>query len=180
MRKLFDPLSLMWLAMACGLVAAPVVKAATSHASSINGGSACQLSIPTTVTGVRPKATGFRNESTTTGNFVICPISSGITPPGASTYTYLSMMVKSIDGDARDVTCTASIGETGYIGTTKYSSKTINIGDSGGFFQWSAADFGGVQGFTISGSAIASITCLLPPQMTILHTENTFDYDIGT
>src|SRR5690242_8566521 len=36
-----------------------------------NPGGACQLSIPTTNTGVRPKATGFRNEGTV-NNFVIC------------------------------------------------------------------------------------------------------------
>ena len=62
--------------VACGLVTAPASKA--SNLDLVNGAS-CQLSIPTTATGVRPKASGFRNESTTTSSFVICTMSRSTT-----------------------------------------------------------------------------------------------------
>ena len=165
-------------AIACGIAATPTAQAATSHAWSVNGGASCQLSIPTTNTGVRPKATGFRNESTTTSNFVICPISSSVTPVGGSSFVYLLAYLQSIDGASHDVTCTATVGWNSV--PPKYSSKTKSVGASATSFQWSAADFGGTEGNVITASMMSSVTCNLPAQVLIEHTEGAFDYNIGT
>lgn len=178
MRTSLPAAGLACFVASCGLIFAPDASAATSHAWSINGGSSCQLSIPTTNTGVRPKATGFRNESTTTGNFVICPISSSVTPPGGNTFQYLLAFLQSMDGATHDVTCTATVGWNSL--PPKYSSKTKSIGPSATFFEWSAADFGGTEGNVITASMISSVTCNLPPQVLIEQTEGAYDYNIGT
>jgi hypothetical protein len=164
---------------AYGLASAPDAAAATSHAWSTTAGSTCQLSIPTTDTSVRPKATGFRNESTTISNFVICPYSSSITPSGGSSFTALLATLRSIDGVARDVTCTGVVNADGYSGPSVYSSKTQSVGSGGATFSWTIADFGGGSG-AIPGSAVSSVTCLLPPQTTIVFVEAAYDYNIGT
>lgn len=83
-----------------------------------------------------------------------------------------------MDGATHDVTCTATVGWNG--APPKYSSKTKSIGPSATSFQWSAADFGGTDGNVITASMMSSVTCLLPPQVLIEHTEGAYDYNIGT
>lgn len=179
MRNSIFTAGLACLAAAYGLASAPDAAAATSHAWSTTAGSTCQLSIPTTDTGVRPKATGFRNESTTISNFVICPYASSITPSGGSSFTNLLASLQSIDGVARDVTCTAVVNASTYAGAPVYSSKTMSVGGGGTLFAWSITDFGGVSG-AIPGSAVSSVTCNLPPQISIVWVEAAYDYNIGT
>ena len=180
MRTL-SPAVVTCIALACGYAMSPTADAATSLAWSINTGSACQLSIPTTNTGVRPKAPGFRNESTTVSNFVICPVSSSVTPNGGATFDRLSVFLQSIDGVTRDVTCTVVVDGDNFIGLgPKYSSKTVSIGSSVTVITWDNLDFVQPAGTPITGSALASITCNLPPQMLIQHTEGRFNYEIGT
>jgi hypothetical protein len=171
-------------AICCALAVAPVATAATSPASSVSPGSTCQLSIPTTETGVRPKASGFRNESATTGNFVICPIVSAVTPDGGKTFTVLMVVLQSLDAVARDVSCTAVVGADG-IGDTpiSYSSKTGRVNASGDtVFYWRPAEFGQPDNghLPIGGSALSSITCNLPPHMSIRYTTGQYEYDVGT
>ena len=145
--------------VACGLVTAPASKA--SNLDLVNGAS-CQLSIPTTATGVRPKASGFRNESTTTSSFVICTMSRSTT---TGEYSQVGLIGYSLDGAAHAVTCTAVAGNTL---APKYSSKTASIRDATELpFIWSAADFGGSGDDPINGSLYFSITCNLPPQTAI-------------
>lgn len=163
------------------LSGASIATAATSQASSVSAGSACQLSIPTTDTGVRPKASGFRNESATTSNFVICPIVSAVTPDGGKTFIVLMVALQSIDSVARDVTCTAVVGADG-IGSTplSYSSKTGRVGASGDMvFYWRPAEFGQPDNgdLPIGGSALSSITCNLPPRMAIHYTKGQYYQD---
>ena len=125
-------------------------------------GASCQLSIPTTDTGVRPKASGFRNESTTTSSFVICTFQRSAT---TGDYSYVGLVGYSLDGVARDVTCTAT---TDTFPGVRYSSKTASVQDAGDIpFVWSAADFGGTAGNPISGSLYFTVTCNLRPQTAI-------------
>lgn len=167
------------LTAAWGLATSPGVRAELASGHSINSGAACQLSIPTTDTGARPRATGFRNESTTVSNFVICPISASVAQ-SESTFTALSAVVQSLDGTPRNITCTGVVGSTDiYSMPYTYSSKTLRIGSTAEAFIWDAGDFGGNPGY-IPGSSIASITCLLPSQTSIRHIEGVFDYDVGT
>jgi len=168
--------------VALGLANASAVRAATTVGSTIATGSACQLSIPTTDTKFRPKATGARNESTTTSNFVICPIPSPVLNSGTDSFKLAAVYIYSIDGASHDVTCTAV---TGYNGSTnlKYSSKTLTVssvyGAMGAPFLWSGADFGGANNIPIVGSATFSVTCLLPPQTAVNLFSGSYDYNIG-
>lgn len=168
------------IVFACGYAMSPAAIATETAEITINPGSACQLSIPTISTGVRPKATGFRNESTTTSNFVICPIpSSGIHADGAA-FQNLLVYIKSIDGVVRNVTCTATVsGDWGSF-PIMYSTKTGLSGGFANYILWDNSDFGGTSGSAISGSALASITCNLPVQTLIQQTEGQFFYEIGT
>lgn len=177
MNKLSVSAGVGCLAIAYALAATPTANAATRAAWSAVGGGACQLSIPTTNTGVRPRATGFRNESTTVSNFVICPIPSGVTPSGGNTFTNLVIFLQSIDGAIRNVTCTAAVGWNSM--PPKYSSKTLSVGSSPIGFFWYASDLGGSPGGVIPGSMISSVTCNLPPQVLIEHTEAAYYYDVG-
>jgi len=159
MRNLPLHTTLACFAAVCGLASAPAAKA--SNLDLVNG-AACQLSIPTTATGVRPKASGFRNESTTTSSFVICTMPRSTT---TGEYSQVGLIGYSLDGAAHAVTCTAVAGNTL---APKYSTKTANIRDATDTpFVWSSADFGGTDGGAISGSLYFSITCNLPPQTAI-------------
>ena len=177
MRALIWAKSLVSCAFCYALTVSPHATAATSQAWTVNGGSTCQLSIPTTNTGVRPKATGFRNESMTVSNFVICPIPTSIVTV-VDAFTALHITLQSIDPYRHDVTCTAAVGwyDVGY----RYSSKTVNVGPSPLIYEWRAIDFGGTSGDPIPASMISSITCLLPPQVLIQSTDGGFEYDIGS
>jgi hypothetical protein len=160
--------------LATGLVTSPGTNAATVLGLQHAPGSVCQLSIPTTNTGVRPKATGFRNESTTTSNFVICPL---VSPTGTSSdvFTFVNIALLSLDNRSHDVACTAVANAI----SATYSSKTIAVGPSGGSYQWSASDFAGTFGTPIVGSQEMSITCMLPPQTAIRFLGGYYNYEIG-
>jgi hypothetical protein len=160
MRDLRLSAAIIGIVAIAGLANAPVAKAA--NADYVNGGS-CQLSIPTTDTKFRPKASGARNESTDVGNFVICNIQH---TESTGLYSEIRLAHYSLDGIARDLTCTAVVGVLG--GSTGnnilYSSKTMNTLDPLGAISWYAPDFGGASGAAIPQSRYVSITCNLPPQ----------------
>jgi len=141
----------------------------------------CQLSIPTTNTGVRPKATGFRNESTTTGNFVICPVIAGPGNGTASPLSWLNIFVYSLDGTSRNVSCTGMTGWYGGYMPPVYSTKTFSSDTTGQGYTitWWPTDFGGLSGTTIPGSLNFSVTCNLPPQTAINFMEAIFPYAVG-
>jgi|SRR5690242_17254148 hypothetical protein len=163
MRNLRLPAALAGLLAVCSLASTPMAKASLDFAT----GSVCQLSIPTTDTRFRPKATGARNESTTASNFVICPLQNRGDDNDLYTSAYLA--VYSLDGIPRDVTCTAVSGWQGGGSGIYYSSKTVKVSDTGegNGFGWDAADFGGTAGGRIVGSLGFSVTCMLPPQTAI-------------
>lgn len=149
------------------LLSSPVALAQTSDYAT---GSVCQLSIPTTDTLFRPKATGARNESTAASNFVICPLQGSAASSDQSAYARVGLKVSSLNGATASISCTAVTGYPfGGIYDIRYSAKTVNLNNSAqwDFFEWQAGDFGGTPGDPIVGSAYFSVTCLLPPQTAI-------------
>ena len=140
-----------------------------------NPASACQLSIPTTDTQVRPKATGYRNESTTKSAFVICGYD---TPSVDSRSKQVLIYFTSMDGVSRNISCTAVSGMAG-AEDMGYSTKSISstAADTYTALLWTAADFGGTTDIPY-GEAV-SVTCTLPPETAITQIMNAFDYEIG-
>ena len=181
MRNLRLPTALACIgACASGI---PATKAGETTQSMVIPAAACQLSIPTTNTGVRPKATGFRNESTTTGNFVICPLAAP-TSRGTSfnPFWYGMIILQSLDGASHEVSCTGVAGG-GAGPLPKYSTKLIEVpGDTDhvGSDIWQSFDFGQPTGNLIEGSAWFTITCNLPPQTVIKELRASVNYEIGS
>ena len=169
------------LTIAYAVATVPTATAATQVGSHFVPGSDCQLSIPTTNTQFRPKATGGRNESATVSNFVICPISSPLTYSNNNDFLGV-IRVYSLDGATHSVSCTAVSGYDQ--AALLYSTKTFDVGSAdpsiGHATVWSAADFGGTAGDPIPGSAGFTMTCLLPPQTAIAHAIGAFVYNIGS
>lgn len=161
------------LAIASGLIAVPRAAEAATGATSATG-SGCQQVLPGSNPKLTFKATGVRNESTTTGSFVVCPLPSTVTF-GSNVFTDVWLQVYSLDGASHDVTCTAV---TGFLfNFMQYSSKTFTVaGANQATPEWSAADFGGSAGGLIGDSNAFSVTCLLPPQTQILSINGWFDY----
>lgn len=174
MRNFRLPAVLAGCMLATGLPTSHETRAATIVSLQHAPGSVCRLSIPTTNTGVRPKATGFRNESTTTGNFVICPLVSPMST-NSDAFTLVNISLLSLDGQSHDVACTAVANAI----SPAYSSKTIAVAPTGGAYTWSASDFGGTIGNPIVGSQEMSITCLLPPQAAIKSLGGYYNREIG-
>ena len=150
------------VAFACG-IALSTPSAAAAVYEYANPAAACQLSIPTPDTQVRPKATGFRNESTTNGAFVIC----GYGKPTSSTagITQFSLTLVTVDGATRSVSCTGVSGVNGG-NPQRYSTKTVvvtaaNPADA----VWGPADFGYTS--EIPFTVAPSVTCSLAPQIAI-------------
>ena len=141
-----------------------------------NPASSCQLSIPTTDTQVRPKASGFRNESTAKSAFVICGYD---TPSYDSASKKVLIYFTSMDGVARNISCTAVSGMAG-AEQMVYSTKSISstAADTYTALLWTPADFGGTTDIPY-GEAV-SVTCTLPPQTAVTQVINSFDYEIGS
>jgi len=137
-----------------------------------NAASACQLSIPTTSTQVRPKATGFRNESPTASAFVIC----GYTNPTAGSVKIFILRTASIDGAAHTFNCTGVAGNAGTGTPQVYATKSITTTADGLAVStsWAPADFGIETNF---GATFPSVTCTLPPQVAIISTVSYADVD---
>ena len=142
--------------------------------STANPATACQLSIPTTDTEVRPKATGFRNESTTKSAFIICGY---IMPTPDSNATFANIGLASLDGQAHTFNCTMVTGNYGF-GAVMYATKAVTAPASGGqYTAWGPTDFGASGSFP--GGSVVSITCPLPPQVTITFLQLGYKIDVG-
>ena len=183
MRDLRLPTALAGIVAVYGLATAPMARAAEIQQTMVVPGAVCQLSIPTTNTGVRPKATGFRNESTTTSNFVICPlVMPTVRSENANPLALGYVVLASLDGLAHSVSCTAVAGFGGSVFPPKYSTKSIAVpastSDSIGTI-WEPADFGQASGDAIYGSAWFTITCILPPQVQIQTLQGNYWTEIG-
>ena len=188
--KLSQSIALSALA-AAWLVAMPAHAATQARSVTTPGARLCTLSIPTTDTGVRPKATGFRNEGTTTA-FVICAFDSA---PGqgalsdreeSSDPAFVYFFFSSIDGHAHSFDCTGVNswpGATGMISTVpmQYVVKTAIVDPAFGptsVLLWGPGDFGGLSHIPTSGSF--SITCKLPPGTAIVLGALTAEEDVGS
>jgi hypothetical protein len=119
------------------------------------GGAACQLSVPTISSQVRPRASGMRNEGTSS-EFVICQY------PGVGDFSEVDMRIESIDGAAHDIHCTAVDGDTQV--SLVYASKTASIDAEadGALLKWLPADFGWTNSSMLYFPDL-SVTCNLPP-----------------
>jgi hypothetical protein len=177
--------SLACIVAACGLATSETADANALSLYMTVQGASCQLSIPTTNTGVRPKATGFRNESTTTSNFVICSLSSP-TDEGQNfgAFDLVAIVIRSMDGMAHDVSCTAVTGQglsPSY--PLVYSSKTVEVpadASQAGSASWLSDDFGQPGTTQIKGSAWTTVTCNLPPQAEIRYIRARYNFEIGS
>lgn len=169
----FFPLGLLIPALVAWL---PAEAATRLVYSQLNPASTCQLSIPTTDTEARPKATGFRNESTSKSVFVICGYPR---PTNDGFPTTLEVTFTSIDGVARNISCTAVTGLADLFAMV-YSSKSISSTAYGtyGFLNWVPADFSGSG--SIPNGFSPSVTCTLPPQTAIALLSIQYPIEIGS
>jgi len=170
---------LAWSMMVCaiaGFCAMPAANAATSSKNLIaNPAGVCQLSIPTIDSKVRPKATAYNNEGTTTV-FVICGLTNPASLDGGSSLVFLG--ARSLDGATHNLTCTAVNGIAGLSGQL-YVSKTLTVPAAGfGEIDWAPADFGGST--TIPDSRSMSVTCTLPPNVGINAVGQQYLLEIGS
>ena len=179
------------ITLSAGLVlSSPLAAVTQSRLQSQTGADMCTLSVPTIDSKVRPRATGFRNEGTTNA-FVICTFDP---PPGANgivtDFIYAILVLKSLDGADHDVTCTAvnSLPNMDALGWSdaaqQYIAKTMTVNDSGTFkafgtgYQWFAEDFGATDAIPYSGGQL-SVTCLLPPQVSVIEGVASSSEDVG-
>jgi len=170
----------------CGLLAASVFAAAIAATPSATAttvdkfyefspADACQLSVPTTDTKVRPRANGYRNEGT--GNqFVIC----GMGGYERNTVVYMVLVYTSMDGLAHSMSCTGVTGLVGQGSGPLYSTKTVSVAASGySFMAWGAEDFGQAEGAPIDQGLNLSVTCTLPPNVALQGFESQQTIDVG-
>jgi len=168
--------------IACGLAMSVEAHAALRYTYiNLNPAAACQLSIPTTDTQVRPKATGYRNESTTKSAFVICGFG---TPTDDGTALNANLYFHSIDGVSRDISCTAVTGTEG-LSQLVYSTKTVGstAGGNASAMGWTDYDFaaqGAPSYVNIRDGWAVSVTCNLPPLTSITLANSKFQIEIGS
>jgi len=152
-----------------GVSIAAVVLASAAHPAkagtefryqNAQGGVVCQLSIPTVDTTVRAKATGFRNEGTTS-SFAICGMESSNSRSDVGTIQQISIGLYSLNTSAKTVSCTAVNGFAN--GTPIYSTKNASVAANGATttLTFDASDFGGTAGNPLPQSDFWSITCNL-------------------
>ena len=158
---------------ALGLIIGPFAHAATlPSVVQSQGGTACWLSIPTTDTKVRAKAIGFRNEGTTSA-FIICAVPT----PDKFTDFYIAFLT--IDGGNHAVNCTAVNGGAW---DPIYVSKSIDTQfgpNTAVQLYWNASDFGGTAGNNLP-SGYMSVTCNLPPQVSVQNVYIEYRQEIGS
>jgi len=142
--------------------------ATTTKFITFNPASACTLSIPTTDTGVRPKASGFRNEGTV-NNFVICSFAVEGRSDELTPYLdgmFLTFIPDRYDNAAVSFNCTA-MDRTYIKATGDYSTKTVTIpawaSGVNTNLEFSPQDFPTSH---LTGGT-TSITCLLPPGVAV-------------
>jgi hypothetical protein len=161
---------------AIGMAAVPAATAATQDKIyEFPAADACQLSIPTTDTKVRPKASGYRNEGTS-NQFVIC----GMGGYEKGTVLYMVLLYSSMDGAQHEMSCTGVTGLPGSDSDPLYATKTVTVAASGySFALWGAEDFGGVEDELIAPGMNLSVTCTLPPNVALQGFESEQLVDVG-
>jgi hypothetical protein len=157
----------------------------SAHAATQNrlmaalGSDSCKLSVPTTDTKVRPRATGFRNEGTT-NQFVICTLHTDNGPGGGFGTAPLidaGLLATSLDGVDHAVTCTG-VNSFAILQDQQFIAKTQNTGTGYTQFWWDQDDFGSTTGIPTTG--VFSITCILPPNVSLDLVLSNMSEDIGS
>jgi hypothetical protein len=161
--------------MVFGLAVSTTATAETlSKTYEYSAADACQLSIPTTDTKVRPKASGYRNEGSTS-QFVIC----GMGGYEHGTVDFMALIATSMDGQPHTMTCTGVTGIVGLLGPF-YSTKSVDVPAVGAAVPyWAAEDFGGPMGSPIPAGLNLSVTCTLPPNVALQGFESQGEIDVG-
>jgi hypothetical protein len=163
------------LAVATGLVGAalgmaqPAQAVTSSKNMFIDPSAACQLSLPTIDTAVRPRATGYRNEGTS-GTFIICGTAYNSAVSG--TATALSVQLTSFDGITRDVSCTAVTRQSSGTGPT-FNTKVGSVSSGGATISWAPADLDSFSGFA------NSVTCNVPAGIAITGVRLVYPDEVG-
>ncbi|GAA5005179.1 hypothetical protein FNZ56_06365 [Pseudoluteimonas lycopersici] len=145
------------------------------------GADTCKLSVPTTDSKVRPRATGFRNEGTT-NVFVICTIHTDNGPGGSfgsAPFIDAGLAALSLDGAGHDVQCTG-VNSFSVLGDQQYVTKIQNTGTNLTQFWWIEDDFGVSDGSGIPGTGAFSITCILPPNVSLDLVLANMSEDVGS
>jgi hypothetical protein len=164
------PFALASASLGAILAPMPVVAGSVPKTLTQDAGNACTLSIPTTDTGVRPKATGFRNEGSKNA-FIICSVD--VDSSGNDT-KYIGLNMASFDGASHAVNCT---------GVARYADTLANIQYLTIPTLTTAAD-GSTTGISTLGAPpgvydhqrpVLSVTCVLPPGVSILSVQRGHD-----
>lgn len=152
-------------AMGTGTVEAVTV----SKPMLIDPAMACQLSLPTIDTAVRPRATGYRNEGANA--FVIC--GTAYFSNSVNIATELRLQMIAFDGATHDnVSCTA-VNRQSAGGGEVFSAKLVSVGAGGATFSWAPADLNNFNGF------VNSVTCSLPTGVAITSIRLIFPDEVG-
>lgn len=159
--------------LALGLIGTAQADTVTRLAQ-VPAGTACHLSIPTVDTAMRPRATGFRNEGKASV-FVIC----GIQDPVQGAIADATITFYSLDDAAHAFSCTAVNGwpDDGHYA---YSTKNVTATSSasGTPLAFHPADFGGTS--TMPNDGYISVTCALPPKVSVGAMSMQYSKDIGS
>lgn len=131
------------------------------------GGVVCKPSDMTSNSNIKAKATGLRNEGTTTSYFVICGFESSNSRADFGTIQVITMGLYSLNKVSSSVSCTAVNGFAN--GTPIYSTKSVatNADGTAATLSFDATDFGGAAGTALPASDYWSITCNLPAKSSI-------------
>ncbi len=159
------------LAVACiGLafaMAQPAHAVTVSKLMPASGGGACQLSVPTTDTKVRPKATGMRNEGTINA-FVICNL---LGVRSGTTLTDVFVDFNSFDAVEHTFNCTIASGFNSV--DVEYLTKSVSVSsDIQVSFTPAEMPDGAFRRYN-------TITCILPPGAAINGVQPQFNDEVG-
>jgi hypothetical protein len=176
MRNVFR-LAIATMALACAIAPAQAAES-EGRFQTAQGGVVCQLSIPTTDTKVRPKASGFRNEGTTSA-FTICGIPSANDNPEGGSVVSINISFQNLGEAPASFSCTAANGASLF--AMAYSTKEVSIDAGGEFFlEFTASDFGGTDGESLPNSDFWSITCNLPGQTAVPYLYSEYSVETTT
>lgn len=160
------------IALASGL-SAQAQAVTQARVTQIPAGAACQLSIPTIDTTVRAKATGFRNEGTVS-TFAIC----GLQDPVQGAVSDVGIAFYALDGKSHTFDCTAVNGWPD-VESYVYATKSITVSSSTfrSSLHFLPADFGGTT--YLPNEGYITVTCSLPPQVSVGYLYMSYDEDVG-
>jgi hypothetical protein len=163
MRTLFG------VSIAAALLASafqPAGAATESRYQNAQGGVACKPSDMVSNSYMKAKATGLRNEGTTS-TFVICGFESSNSRSDFGTIQSITMGLYGLNGVSSSVSCTAVNGFAN--ASPVYSTKAVvtNANGTGVQLKFDASDFGGTAGDPLPDSDFWSITCSLPGKSSI-------------